>query len=86
MATTQVDQSMSSSWYIDSGASRHFTSRKDWFIEYSNGLSKNFVAFGGGEKFSILGTGNVQLSFGGKMLMFLNVYYVPRMRLNLFSV
>ena len=49
-------------------------------------MFKNFVTFGGGEEFAILGMGNVQLSFGGKMLMFLNVYYVPGMKLNLLSV
>jgi hypothetical protein len=44
------------------------------------------VIFGGGEEFMVVGKGNVQISFGGKMLIFLNVYYVPRMELNLLSV
>lgn len=34
MAKRLVDQVKSSTWYINSGASRHFTYRKDWFIEY----------------------------------------------------
>ena len=59
---------------------------KDWFTKYSPSLSNNSMMFGGGEEFDILGMGNVQLSFGGMMLMFLNVYYVPGMKLNLFSV
>ena len=58
----------------------------DWFTEYSPGLSKNSVTFVVGKEFTIVGIGNVQLSFGGKMLMFLNVYYVPRMKLNLLLV
>jgi hypothetical protein len=82
MATTQADQSRSSAWFIDSGASRHFTNRQDWFTEYSPCSSKDSVIFGGGEEYTIVGTGNVQISFGGKMLMFLNVYYVPGMELN----
>ena len=86
MATTQANQSKSSAWYIDSGALRHFTNRKDWFIEYSPGLSKNSVTVGGEEEFAIFGTGNMQLSYGGKMLMFLNVYYVPGMKLNMLLV
>jgi hypothetical protein len=44
------------------------------------------MIFVGGEEYTIVGTGNVQISFGGKMLMFLNVYYVPGMELNLLSV
>ena len=86
MATTQVDQSKSSTWYIDSGASRHFINMKDWFIEYSPSVSKNSIAFGGGEEFTIVGIGNVQLSFGGKMLIFLNVYCVLGMKLHLLLV
>jgi hypothetical protein len=44
------------------------------------------VIFGGGGEYNIVGKGNVQISFGGKMLMFLNVHYVPGMELNLLSV
>ena len=44
------------------------------------------MTFNGVEEFAIVGTGNVQLSFGGKMLMLLNVYYVPGMKFNLLSV
>ena len=29
MACTQADQSKSSSWFVDLGASRHFTNQKD---------------------------------------------------------
>jgi hypothetical protein len=44
------------------------------------------VIFGGGEEYNIVNKGNAQISFGGKMLMFLNVHYVPGMELNFLSV
>ena len=44
------------------------------------------MTFGGEEEFAIVGTRNEQLSFGGKMPMFLNVYYVLGMKFNLLSV
>jgi hypothetical protein len=44
------------------------------------------VILGGGEEYTVIGKGNVQNSFGGKMLIFLNVYYVTGMDINLPSV
>lgn len=44
------------------------------------------VIFGGGEEYTVVGKGNVQISFGGRDLIFLNVYFVPGMKLNLLSV
>ena len=43
------------------------------------------MIFGGGEEFIVVVKGNVQISFGRKMLMF-NVYYVPDMELYLLLV
>jgi hypothetical protein len=42
--------------------------------------------FDGGEEYTIVGIGNVQISFGEKTLMLFNVYYVSDMELNLLSV
>jgi hypothetical protein len=86
MACTQVDHSKSSAWFVNSGASRHFTNQKDWFTEFTPSPSKDSVIFSGGEEYNIVGKGNVQISFRGKMLMFLNIHYVPGMELNLLSV
>jgi hypothetical protein len=46
MACTQADQSKSFAWFVDSGASRHFTNRKDWFTEFTPSPSKDLVIFG----------------------------------------
>jgi hypothetical protein len=86
MAYTQADQSKSYAQFVDSGASKHFTNQKDWFMEFTPSPSKDSVIFGGGEEYNIVAKGNVQISFGGKMLMFLNVHYVSCMELNMLSV
>eukprot|EP00253_Pinus_taeda_P005669 PITA_05669 len=44
------------------------------------------VVFGGGEKYTVDGRGTVQIQSGGRTLIFLNVYYVPGMEINLLSV
>lgn len=40
----------------------------------------------GGEEYAIVAKGNVQITSGGRNLIFLNIYYVPGMDLNLFYV
>ena len=64
MASIAVDHVKSSTRYIDSGASRHFTHRRDWFVEFT--LYSNSVIFGGGEEYNIVSKGNVQIQSRGK--------------------
>eukprot|EP00253_Pinus_taeda_P014834 PITA_14834 len=70
--------------YIDSGASHHFSHRRDWFIDFSP--FSDSVVFGGGEQYTVVGRGTIQIQSGGRTLIFLNVYYVPGMEINLLSV
>ena len=84
MASVPANHVKSSAWYIDSGASRHFTHRRDWFVEFTP--YSDSVIFGGGEEYNIVGKGNVQIQSGGRKLMFLNVCYVPGMKHNLLFV
>eukprot|EP00253_Pinus_taeda_P002078 PITA_02078 len=84
MAKRSSDHIPSSVWYIDSGASRHFSHRREWFIDFSP--FSDSVVFGGGEKYTVDGRGTVQIQSGGRTLTFLNVYYVPGMETNLLSV
>eukprot|EP00253_Pinus_taeda_P006371 PITA_06371 len=84
MAKRSSDHIPSSPWYIDSGASRHFSHRRDWFIDFSP--FSDFVVFGGGEKYTVDGRGTIQIQSGGRTLIFLNVYYVPGMEINLLSI
>ncbi|GLJ11641.1 hypothetical protein SUGI_0173480 [Cryptomeria japonica] len=84
MAQTSSNDVQSSAWYIDSGASRHFTHHRDWFTEYMPFTDS--MIFGGGEEYTVVGKGNVQISSGGRDLIFLNVYFVPGMKFNLLSI
>ena len=84
MAKRPTDHVKSSAWCIDSGASCHFTHCRDWFTNYQPYL--DFVIFGDGEEYTIVGKGNIQIQSVGRNLIFLDVYYVPGMELNLLSV
>ena len=84
MAQRSSDHVSSSAWYIDSGASCHFSHGRDWFIDFSS--FSDSVVFSGGEEYTIIGRGTVQIQSGGGTLIFLNVYYVPGMEINLLSV
>jgi hypothetical protein len=87
MAWDKADNVKTSAWYIDLGASRHFTNRRDWYINYvANESSNDSVVFGGGEEYRVEGKGNVQITLSGKKMVFLNVHYVPGMDKNLLSV
>lgn len=44
------------------------------------------MVFDGGEEYTAVGKGIVQIQSGGLTLIFLNVYYVPGMEINLLSV
>ena len=44
------------------------------------------VIFGGGEEYTVVGKGNIQIQSVGRNLIFLDVYCIPGMELNLFSV
>lgn len=84
MAKSPADPVKSSAWYIDSSAFGHFTHRWDWFIEYTP--FRDSIIFGGGEEYTIVGKGNAQIHFGERNLIFLDVYFVLGMELNLLSV
>ena len=64
MASVPANHVKSSAWYIDSGASRHFTHRRDWFVEFTP--YSDSVIFGGDEEYNIVGKGNVQIQSGGE--------------------
>lgn len=59
MAKRPADHVKSSAWYIDSGASRHFTQCRDWFIDYQP--YSDFVLFGGEEEYTVVGKSNIQI-------------------------
>eukprot|EP00253_Pinus_taeda_P004407 PITA_04407 len=84
MAKRSSDPVPSSAWYIDFGASRHFSRRHNRFIDFSP--FSDSVVFGEGEEYRVVGKGTVQIQSGGRTLIFLNVYYVPGREINLLYV
>ncbi|KAJ4728518.1 Retrovirus-related Pol polyprotein from transposon TNT 1-94 [Melia azedarach] len=73
------------SWVIDSGASIHATSRKEFFTSYTSG---NFgdVKMGNNGLAKAIGMGDVRLETNnGTMLLLKNVKHIPDIRLNLIS-
>ena len=73
MAKRPTDHVKSSAWYIDSSASRHFTHLKDWINDYQP--YSDSVIFGGGEEYTVVNKGNIQIHSAGRNLIFLDVYY-----------
>ena len=84
VAKRPADHVKSSAWYIDSGASCHFTHHRDWFTNYQP--YSDSIIFGGRGEYTVVGQGNIQIQSVGRNLIFLDVYYVPGMELNLLSV
>jgi len=67
MAKRPVDHVKSFTWYIDLGASHHFTHRRDWFTDYQP--YSDSVIFGGGEEYMIVSKGNIQIQSVGRNLI-----------------
>lgn len=73
-----------SEWIVDTGATKHFCSDKDLFVDFSNASDGEFM--GNSSSFEVLGKGNVFLKLNsGKTLSLKNVLYVPSLLRNLIS-
>ncbi|KAJ4718977.1 Retrovirus-related Pol polyprotein from transposon TNT 1-94 [Melia azedarach] len=73
------------SWVIDSGASIHATSRKEFFTSYTSGDFGD-VKMGNNGLAKAIGMGDVCLETNnGTMLLLKNVKHIPNIRLNLIS-
>ncbi|CAN0916956.1 Retrovirus-related Pol polyprotein from transposon TNT 1-94, partial [Linum grandiflorum] len=74
------------SWVVDSGATIHVTSRREFFSSYSPG-NYGVVRMGNGNLSKVVGKGDVYLeTMDGARLLLRDVRHVPDMRLNLISV
>lgn len=78
--------SYKSEWIVDTGATKHFCSDKDLFVDFSNASDGEHVFMGNSSSSEVLGKGNVFLKLNsGKTLSLKNVLYVPSLRRNLIS-
>lgn len=72
-------------WYMDSGASVHCTSRRDFFTEYRTG-DFGHVTVGNGMKCDIIGKGDISLKMSnGSQLTLKEVRHIPDLKRNLIS-
>lgn len=78
------------SWYVDNGATSHVTNRRDVFRTFEVFDEPHKVMTANGEVIEAIGKGSIQLEAdinGHKELLVLtNVWYVPSIERNLFSV
>ena len=78
----------SGGWFIDSGASAHFTNCKSDFICYKSMQEEMYVAVASETKYKIHGYGNIiiQQKPSGWRVELAQVFYVPDFRIKLLSV
>lgn len=73
-------------WFIDSGASMHMTSRKDWMYNVTEPSVKN-ITVANREPLAVKGVGCVDIHVSqDKVIKVNNVLYVPGLAANLLSV
>ena len=78
-------ESKEESWVLDSGASFHATSQKEFFENYVPGnLGK--VYLGNEQSCEIVGKGEVKIKFNGSVWELKNVRHIPNLTKNLISV
>lgn len=69
-------------WYFDSGCNNRMVGVKTWFFEFDG----SSVKLEDNSKMSFMEKENVKLSIGSKTHMITDVYYLPGLRNNLFSI
>ena len=90
MATRAGTAQQADVWTIDSGASRHVTPHKHLLNDYKDMDCAVSIMFGNGDTEEAAGTGTVEMttSVAGRTtkMTLLDVLYVPKATINLFSV
>ena len=73
-------------WLIDSGASFHMTSHREWFCEYES-YDGGDVFLGDDSSYKIIGRGRVKVRFrDGRVKTLPGVLHIPSLARNLLSV
>ena len=74
-------------WWIDNGATQHVTHCAEFFVEFRKFEDTHKVKAAGGELLQAIGKGTIQVrTDGGRELSLSDVWYVPKVSRNLFSV
>lgn len=82
VAMAATESNLNSSWLIDSGASRHMTSRREWFSEYKELEEPKSIILGNNETIYAIGEGTINTT----LRPIKDVLYVPLVSQNLFSI
>jgi hypothetical protein len=73
-------------WQLDSGASHHMCSHRNWFISYQS-VDEGVVFMGNGIPCKTLGVGSIRIRmFDGIVRELTDVRYVPELKSNLISL
>jgi len=72
-------------WFLDSGCSNHMCGTREWFIELDSGFKQN-VRLGDDRRMAVEGKGKLRLEVDGRIQVISDVYFVPGLKNNLFSV
>lgn len=85
-ALAVTDQDSRDKWVIDSGCSYHMTSRREWFVEFSE-VAGGQVLLADDRSVSVQGIGSIRINAkGGTVKNLTKVRYVPNLKRNLISV
>lgn len=69
-------------WIIDSGATSHMSSKRQWFQSYEQFVEPMAITIGNGNTIQAYGFGSIKTNVG----TLTNVLYVPKLAANLFSI
>jgi hypothetical protein len=73
-------------WKLDSGASHHMCSHRNWFISYQS-VDEGVVFMGNGIPCKIVGVGIIRIRmFDGIVRELMDVRFVPELKINLISL
>jgi hypothetical protein len=73
-------------WQLDSSASHHMCSHRNWFISYQS-VDEGVVFMANGIPYKIVGVGSIRIRmFDGIFRELMDVRYVPELKSNLISL
>ncbi|KAJ0180504.1 hypothetical protein K1T71_003908 [Dendrolimus kikuchii] len=85
--TIEVDKN---SWYVDNGATSHVTNRPDFFESFEYFHNNHTITTASGQIINAIGKGSTRLNAdvkgGVESLLLEDVWYIPALQRNLFSV
>ena len=73
-------------WYLDTGATNHMTSYRDFFNDLDTSTTR-FVKFGDNSRIQIKGKGVIEVNqTNGSTLKLCNVLFIPKLEANILSL